>query len=192
MQSLPKAPAGLWHFIKNLSEEKSFDATEFLFLNFLVLALQHPSDYLLNRKLNVQESFIFDQISKMIVNLINKAEFLIQKVPAEPKEYIQISSKVVKWLEDPPQEENIYTSSDIVWKIEKEAIMNLTDFIVEHQDQILPQLRTSIHHIVNFTLLELIETIQVKVRTNSSAEKRKSHKPFTLEKIFIQPNRRKM
>jgi hypothetical protein len=161
LQALPKAPIALWDFSCILADYTSQDPLQFIFINFFALALKNPVEYgLLTRKPGRKELRILEQLSIMFMNIANNADYLLPKLRLDPADRQKFSDRIKTWLDDYVLDEQS-NSAVIPWSSEREALMNLTDYILENQEFIDSELKfhSAVHHTVQFGLAELIDSL---------------------------------
>jgi len=173
VQSLIKAPKTFWDFLCSLSDHTSQDPFQFLLINFFIVALQKPLEYgLFTRKPSEQESLILDKISIMLTNIANASEYLLPKIRLEPSEREYFTQKIKSWLND-TRDEPLTPNTTINWLSERDALISLTDFIIENQDSILRELKNHsiVIHLVKFGVTELVDSLSPQSMSLPSQKK---------------------
>jgi len=163
LQALGKCPRPLLEFASILADYTSQDPLQFIFVNFFALALDAPEEYgLVLKKPARPASRTLAQISEMIINIGNNTDFLLPKIPMDREERQKFVDRIEDWMEEEPEDQPPGDTDTIIpWPTEREALMNLTDYILENQDIIDSELKTlgTVQHNISFGLLELIETL---------------------------------
>jgi len=95
----------------------------------------------------------------MMTNMGNSQEFLLSKlIPMDQKQYQQSYNIITQWINE--ESESSYTE-EISWKIEREALINLTEFILENQEIIENELSLlrPVQHNITFKISDLLDTL---------------------------------
>jgi len=124
------------------------------------MALEDPVSYqLTSKKPSRQALRTLVLLSEMVTNIGNNAEFVLPKLPADADQRQRFVDMIEEWMETEP--DVVEDTEKISWKIEREALMNLTDYILENQYEIdieLKQLGT-VQHNITFTLCDLLDSL---------------------------------
>jgi len=161
LKGLAKCPIPLWEFASILADYTSQDVFQFIFINFFAMALRDPVTYeLTNKKPNRQAMRTLGILGEMIENIANGNECLIKTEACPP----DLRKRYVETLADWALEEQIDLVDqdyDIPWQAEREALMNLTDFLLETSDIIDTELMAleTVQHNVTFGIIELLESL---------------------------------
>jgi len=159
LKKLRKCPRPLWEFASILVDYTSQDVFQFIFINFFAMALRDPVTYkLTNKKPNRQAIRTLGILGDMMENIANRAEFLIKNEPTGDL-HGTYSDAINEWALE--EMEVVDQEYDIPWPAEKEALMNLTDFLLETSDTIDGELMAleTVQHNVTFGITELLDSL---------------------------------
>jgi len=125
------------------------------------MALRDPITYKLTiKKPSRQAMRTLAILGEMMENIANGAEYLIKSEPCSTELRRSYSEAVSDWALGEPLA-LIDQDSDLQWSEEREALMNLTDFLLETSDIIDAELMLleTVQHNVTFSIAELLESL---------------------------------
>jgi len=167
LQDLHACPRPVWEFARIFTEYTNLDIFQFLFVNFFALALDDPVSYqLIDKNPPRQAQRTLSILSSMMLVLGNAdggSDFdTIKHSDLITQSYKQRLIQIVEdWTLSVPEKQDTDSEQKISWKVERDALMDLTDYILENQDFIDQELRplNVVHHNVTFGIGELLESL---------------------------------
>jgi len=161
LEGLAKCPRPLWEFASILADYTSQDVFQFVFVNFFAMALRDPFTYkLTTKKPNRQAMRTLGILGEMMENIANGTEFLIKSEVLSPDVRARKENLLGDWALGEPMD-LVEQQYNIPWPVERDALMNLTDFLLETSEIIDSELMAleTVQHNVTFGIVELLDSL---------------------------------